>query len=171
MNYQTGYTIRPASANDAASVSKLLASAYPVLLKYDYAPSILDKALPSMVEAQPALLTSGTYFLVEIRGRIVAAGGWSWSAPTGSSTLGSRTTGHTRHVVTDHRFTRMGAGRALMEHVLRSARQEGADKLNCFSTLTAVPFYEAVGFDQICPIDLKVSPGVYFPAVQMCCCL
>lgn len=167
MRHQTEFKIRRATPQDGAVVSKLLATSYPILLKYDYAPTVLARALPSMIEAQPALLSSGTYYLVELKGRVVAAGGWSWSAPTGGSAVGPRTTGHIRHVVCDHKITRRGGGRVLMAHIFETARAAGVTDFECFSTLTAVPFYVAVGFEEVCLIDVKLSPGVYFPAVHM----
>ncbi len=35
------------------------------------------------------------------------------------------------------------------------------------STLTAVPFYEAMGFTVIGPITVPLGPGIDFPAVSM----
>ena len=35
------------------------------------------------------------------------------------------------------------------------------------STLTAVPFYAALGFVEIGPIRVTLRPGIEFPAVHM----
>jgi GNAT superfamily N-acetyltransferase len=75
--------------------------------------------------------------------------------------------GHIRHVVTDPDHTRQGIGRALMTRALQHAADEGVHKLECMSTLTAVPFYEAVGLMALTEIDLTLAPGFRFPAGHM----
>ena len=159
-------TIRPTTMTDFGAVDALLARSYPVLLKADYKPSVMVTALPMISKAQSRLLRCGTYFLAEDEaGQVLAAGGWTRTGPGGRA--GRPSVGHIRHVVTDHRATRQGIGRALMEHVLGSARAAGVETLDCLSTLTAVPFYGAMGFQTIGAVELSLAPGIRFPAVQM----
>jgi hypothetical protein len=54
-----------------------------------------------------------------------------------------------------------------MEHVLEDARRAGARLLDCQSTLTAVPFYAALGFREVGPVVVTLRPGIEFPAVRM----
>ena len=69
------FQIRPAASADITSVDALLARSYPRLLKHDYAPSVLVLALPKISRAQPAIVTCGTYYLVEdLHGRLLGAG-------------------------------------------------------------------------------------------------
>ena len=102
--------VRVATPDDLNGVDLLLSRSYPVLLKPDYAPSTLVTALPLISRAQPALLASGSYFVAELEGEIVGAGGWTFAAPGGKP--GTRGVGHVRHVVTSHLHTRRGIGRA-----------------------------------------------------------
>ena len=147
-------------------VDALLARSYPVLLKPDYPPSVLVLALPIIARAQPRLIGSGRYFVVEdAAGTIVGAGGWSAGAPGGDATEPARA--HIRHVVTDHRRVRQGVGRALIERVLADARAEGAMVVDCLSTRTAVPFYQAMGFTPLGPRDVALRAGIVFPSIQM----
>ena len=74
--------------------------------------------------------------------------------------------GHVRHVATDARAARRGVGRAVMERVMYDAREGGARRLSSLSTLTAVRFYEALGFRTMRPILLRFG-GADFPAVEM----
>lgn len=160
-------SIRTTSRDDIAEVDALFQRSYPALLKRYYPPSLLVTAIPLISHAQPRLLTSGTYFAVSDRtGSIVGAGGWTSSAPPGQRS-GAPATGHVRHVVTDHRKTRMGIGRALMGHIFDDARDAGMTRLDCLSTLMAVPFYGAVGFEEIGPRVIPLAPGIEFPAVLM----
>lgn len=163
------FTLRAATKRDIAAVDALLARAYPRLLKADYAPSMLVLALPKISRAQPDLITCGTYYLVEENDVLLGAGGWTVPAP-GSGAI-TRGVGHIRHVVTDDRATRRGVGRALLDHIITDARATGLRRLNCLSTLTAQPFYAAMGFEALCSVTVPLGAGIDFPATQMECAL
>ena len=158
--------IRPANSGDLAAIDALLGRSYPILLKEAYPPSVLVTAIPLISRAQPRLLATGTYFVVSEGKEIVGAGGWTRAAP-GTGARQRSDVGHIRHVVTDHRRVRSGIGRSLMTHVLGDAWGAGIRRMECFSTLVAVPFYEAVGFEALGPIMLNLRPGIDFPAVHM----
>ncbi len=152
-------TVRPSTPRDLSALDAMFARAYPRLLKPDYPPSVLVTALPLISRAQPALLRSGTYYVAETEnGAIFGAGGW---------TARSANIGDVRHVVTDDRRTRLGVGRAILDRVVQAATDAGLDRLDCKSTRTAVPFYEAMGFVALGPISVELRPGITFPAVQM----
>ncbi len=157
--------IRPTERRDIAAVDALLAASYPVLLKADYAPSVLVTALPLISKAQPKLVTCGTYYGVFDDDQLVAAGGWTAAAPGGARREAD--VGHIRHVVTDHRRTRSGYGTVLMGHILRQAEAAGMRFMACQSTLTAAPFYRALGFDGENVISVPLRAGIEFPAVSM----
>ncbi len=152
--------IRRAVPADLSAVDALLARSYPRLLKPDYPPSVLVTALPLISKANPSLLRSGTYFVAETAdGAMLAAGGWTPAARSGS--------GSVRHVVTDDRHLRRGIGRALMTHAMAAARRAKITQLGCKSTFTAVPFYRALGFSELGPIEVTLAPGITFPAIEM----
>lgn len=160
-------SIRTTDRADLAEIDALFGRSYPALLKEYYPPSILVTAIPRISKANPRLVTSGTYFAVtDEMGAIVGAGGWTASAPPGRP-WGGGVTGHIRHVVTDHRRTRAGIGRALMAHVTGDARRTGMRRLECLSTLMAVPFYTACGFREIGPRTVTLAPGIEFPVTLM----
>lgn len=159
-------TIRSACAEDFGTVDLLLRRSYPLLLKRDYAPSVMVTALPRIARANMRLLRSGSYYLaINGEGRVLAAGGWSWRSPMGGP--GAAGLGHIRHVVTDYRFARRGLGTVLMEHILETAGGEGVTRFDCLSTLTAEPFYSSLGFRRLGDVELSLAPGIRFPAVQM----
>ena len=160
-------SIRVADRADIAAVDALLGRSYPALLKADYPPSVLVLALPLISKAQLGLVTCGSYYVAEdSAGAVLAAGGWTRAAPPGS---GVRVPGegHIRHVVTDHRLTRRGLGRALLNHIFDQTRGTGIDRLCCLSTRTAVPFYRAMGFVEGAAVQVPLRPGIDFPAVRM----
>lgn len=166
MTASDSLVIRPATAADISAIDQLLAMSYPKLLKADYPPSVLVTALPLISRAQPRLVTSGSYYVAEgADGAILAAGGWTWIGPQGP--VGPRDMAHIRHVVCDYRATRRGIAGRLMRHAIAEAKAAGARLLDCQSTLTAVPFYAALGFREIARIDIRLQPGILFPAVHM----
>ena len=156
--------VRPANPADIGAVDALLARSYGPLLRADYPPSTLVLALPRMARAQPHLLASGRYFLAEEEGRLLGAGGWSPEPPGAGRVVPGL--GHVRHVATDARAARRGVGRTVMETVMGHARAAGAVRLSSLSTLTAVPFYAALGFRPLRPVMLRFG-GADFPAVEM----
>ena len=159
-------SVRVATLADQSAVDLLLSRSYPALLKGAYRPSVLVTAIPIISRAQPRLLASGTYYVVEDAAReIRGAGGWTFAAPG----HGGRATGvgHVRHVVTDHRAVRRGIGRALIGHTVAEARVAGCRRLDSLSTLMAVPFYAAMGFREVGPQTIPLAPGIAFPAVAM----
>jgi predicted N-acetyltransferase YhbS len=159
-------TIRAATPADLAGVDALLGRAYPALLKGAYPPSLLVTAIPLLSKAQPRLLATGTYFVVTDGDEIIGAGGWTRAQP-GNWDKGQEGIGNIRHVVTDHRRTRQGIGRMLMNHVFATSEAAGVTRLECYSTLMAVPFYAACGFAEIGAMTVPLRPGIDFPAVHM----
>ena len=163
--------IRIARPDDLAAVDVLLARSYPRLLKADYAPSVMTTIVPVISRARPELLASGRYFLVEdIDGRVIGAGGYSLAGrgPRGAAAGQlSPALAHIRHVATDPDALRQGIGRKLMQAILTAAAAEGVQRFDCLSTLTAVPFYLAVGFQKIGPVAIAMLPGMTFPAMRM----
>lgn len=158
--------VRLARSDDLAEIDGLLARSYPVLLKPDYPPSVLVGAVPLISRAQPALLGSGRYFVVEDEaGKVKAAGGWSATAP-GSGRV-REDTAHVRHVVTDPAATRRGYGRRILDRVLDEAAAAGAATIECLSTRTARPFYLALGFTVLEAVQVPLRPGIAFPAIRM----
>ncbi|TNC51844.1 GNAT family N-acetyltransferase [Rubellimicrobium rubrum] len=157
--------IRSASPSDIGAVDSMLARSYGPLLRADYPPSILVVALPRMARAQPGLLASGRYFVAERDGMVVGAGGWSPENPRGGPVRDGL--GHVRHVATDAREIRHGVGRAVMARVLDDAGRAGMLRLSALSTLTAVPFYAALGFREVGRLSLSFGTAISFPAVEM----
>ncbi len=159
--------VRVATATDIEGVDALLARSYPAILKASYKPSVLVTAIPLISKAQPMLVTCGTYFVVEDRnGAIVGAGGWTPNAPPGDRSVSDKVA-HIRHLVSDHRRLREGIGRLLMARVFETSEAAGIEQIECFSTLTAVPFYAACGFSTLGAMTVSLRQGIDFPAVHM----
>ena len=164
------YTLRLARAEDQAAVDDLLQRSYPALLRADYSADVMQTIVPLIARARPELLASGRYFLMLDGDRAVGAGGYSLAAPgPRGGAVGENEPGlaHIRHVATDPALVRQGIGRRLMAAVFSAAEADGAIRFECLSTLAAVPFYAAMGFVAIGPVELTLAPGMGFPAIQM----
>lgn len=160
------HIIRPALASDRDAISAMMQRSYAELLRPDYNPRILAKALPRISQARPELLGVGTYFVAERpSGQIVGAGGWTDISPIRG--LGCLGEGHMRHVAVDPAHLRKGIGAALAEATFASARDSGVQVLRCMSTLTAEVFYKRMGFASLQAIELTLEPGLFFPAIEM----
>lgn len=164
-------TLRLARPADLMALDTLLARSYPRLLAKDYPPSIMVTIVPIIARARPELLASGRYFVVEDAvGRVLGAGGYSLARPGprgGPAGPQTPATAAIRHVATDPDATRQGVGRRLMEAIFAAAWDEGVTGYDCLSTLTAVPFYAALGFKALGPVAVPMLPGLSFPAIRM----
>ena len=158
--------VRPGRPEDIAPLDALMARSYPRLLSADYPPSVLVTAIPRISRAQPRLVTCGTYFVAEREGVLLGGGGWTRAQPGGDG-RGLRDEGHVRHFATDVAAVRQGVGAALMARVLETATAAGVRRMHCFSTRTAVPFYESAGFKVLGDMTVTLDAGIDFPAVRM----
>ncbi|NDV02469.1 GNAT family N-acetyltransferase [Pseudoroseicyclus tamaricis] len=151
-------SIRPATGADIAGIDAMMGRAWSRQMAGAYPPSLLILAVPYISRAQPALVTSGRYYVAEEAGRILGAGGWSG---------GEAGRGDVRHVAVDASAAGRGIGRALMERSIAAARDAGVTRLNCTATLNAVPFYEAVGFRALGPTSVRLGPALSLPCTAM----
>ncbi|MFO0991847.1 MAG: GNAT family N-acetyltransferase [Hyphomicrobiales bacterium] len=160
------YSIRTAALADAEAVTALLEACYPTLFAAGYEPAILAAALPRMTKSNPRLLASGHFFVAESEtGAIVGCGGWSKEQPGGTDLHKSE--GHIRHFATHPDWLRRGIARAIIEHSIDQARAAGIHRLECYSSLVAIRFYEAVGFAVVGPWTVELGPGVTLPGCLM----
>ncbi len=154
-------TVRNASSADLDGIDQLLSQTFTRLLKADYPPSVQVTAVPLIAKVNPALVSSGTYYVAEDRdGSILGAGGWTRS-------IKGPGFADVRHFVTRHTALRRGIARRLMMGVLSEARVAGVTQLECLSTRTAVPFYRSMGFDVVKDLTIGLRPGIDFPVVKM----
>jgi N-acetylglutamate synthase-like GNAT family acetyltransferase len=168
----TVYEIRPARREDREGVDALLGASYPPLLAPGYDGELLAAALPAMIRANPKLLACPTWFVaVDDQGTIAGCGGWTAAQPgTGEIEPG---VGHLRHFGTHVDHLRRGVARGLARRSFETARAAGIERLDCYSTLVAERFYEALGLRTIEAMSVAIPvldrPGetVAFPSMLM----
>lgn len=151
---------------DAESVTALLEACYPKLFASGYEPEVLAAALPRMTKANPRLLAWGNFFVAENEsGAIIGCGGWSKEQP--GSKDHRESDGHIRHFATHPDWLRRGIATAILDRSIDQARAAGIQRLECYSSLVAVSFYEASGFEVIGPWTVELGPGVTLPGCLM----
>lgn len=114
------------------------------------------------------LIAEGTYYLAEIDGRPVASGGWSrMRANYVNGALVDLTAAKIRSVFVHPNWTRYGFGRKLMERAEREAIADGFDRVELNALLSGVPFYRALGYQELRPISLNLPDRVTFRGLTM----
>lgn len=160
------FVIRPTTLEDKDTIEPILAASYGTLLAGFYEEDTLARAVPFMSKAQPALLTSGTYYIAEKNGVAGACGGWTTAVPGGRGAE-DKSTAHIRHVATHPDHLRKGLARSIMEHCFSEAQTAGIMRFSCFSSLAAIAFYESVGFRSLAEKLVTFKPGLTFPMMEM----
>jgi GNAT superfamily N-acetyltransferase len=123
------------------------------------------------------LLADGTYYLVEVDGRLAASGGWSRRATLfgGDHTKGrdaalldpAAEPARVRAMYTDPDFARRGLGRRVLAACEAAARADGFRQAELAATLGGVPLYEACGWRSVEPFFAETRGGVRVPLVRM----
>lgn len=131
-----------------------------------YPPDLLARTLPAIGRANPALLASGLYYLVESEsGEPAGCGGWSRDPPGGGEDDPRRA--HIRHFATHPAWIRRGVGRLLYERCAADARAAGFTSFEAWASLNGESFYAALGFRPLGRIETRMPGGVLFPAIRM----
>jgi GNAT superfamily N-acetyltransferase len=161
-----GMRVRTARMEDAEIVSAILAASYPALMRGAYSDDLLERALPRIISANPALLASGTYYLAEAEGGTAAGcGGWSHRPPEEDKR--EHGVAHVRHFATHRDWTGKGVGRAIFDRCETDARAAGFTRFTCYSSLNGESFYAALGFRREREIAVPLAPDLWFPSVLM----
>lgn len=160
------FVIRPTTLEDKDTIEPILAASYGTLLAGFYEEETLARAVPFMSKAQPALLASGTYYIIEKNGVAAACGGWTTAVP-GGARAEDKTIAHIRHVATHPDHLRKGLARNIMEHCFLEAKAAGVKRFSCYSSLAAITFYESVGFRPLAEKLVTFKPDLTFPMMEM----
>lgn len=159
------WSLRVATPDDAEAVSALLARSYPPLWVGHYPDDLLAAVLPLVTRANPRLLASGTFFVVEsCDGLAVGCGGWTRETPGTNIVIPG--TGHIRHFATDAAWLRQGIAAAMLTRCIEEARAAGLTALLADSAFGAERFYAAFGF----VAESETAPmigDVILPGTQM----
>jgi len=164
-------TLHIATLDDAPAIRALFARSYATFLVHDYAPEMLERAMPFLTFAKPELLSSGTYYIARTEaGDVVGAGGWTAVRPGSREGDVQPGLAHVRHFAVDPDHARKGIASMLFDRCVSDAKaSENVTRFECYSTLTARRFYESRGFRVIGDFEAPFAPDFRFPSLHMVC--
>ena len=171
------FDVRVATSADVPALRVLIAASVRGLSAGYYTPEQAEGALVHVFGPDTQLIDDGTYYVAEVGGAIVAAGGWSRRRTLygGDQTksgpdplLDPRVEpARIRAFFVHPAWARRGLGRALFERCLAAARAAGFHELTLVATLPGVPLYEALGFVAGEWFVVPMPGGVELPVVRM----
>ena len=144
----------------------MLEASYPALMSSSYDADTLADGLSVMTKANPALLSSRTYYVAESGERaIVGCGGWSLERP--GTTEVEPGLAHIRHFATHPSWIGQGIGRSIYAKCAEHARAAGVHRFECYASLNAEGFYAALGFRPVRNIEVQLGAHIELPGVLM----
>ena len=170
-------TLRLAGPGDAAGVEALMKESGAALFPAYYDDHQTASAVRYVAQADPLLLSDGTYFVLEAGGELVGCGGWSRRDRlyTGSGDFEddgrlldpATEPAKVRAMFVRGDWTRRGLGRRIIDECEQAARAEGFRRLALLATLPGVPLYSACGFVAGDEVEVALEDGVTMACVAM----
>jgi len=168
-------THRLATADDLEALRSLMDLAIGEIQK-DFLTDAEIESSRSLMGLDSQLIDDGTYFVVEVDGRIAGCGGWSRRATLyggdlspgrDAALLDPKTDpARVRAMYTHPAFTRRGVGRLILELCEEAARREGFTRVWLMGTLAGEPLYRACGYQVIERVS-DDRGGAPVPLLQM----
>lgn len=170
--------IRAATSADIPAIAALIPRSVRELSAGHYSPEQIDLSLLEVFCVDSRLIEDGTYFVAEIAGRIVGAGGWSCrqalfggdlsrGALPGGLLDPAASPARIRAFYVHPSFARRGIGRRLLERCEAEASSAGFSSFELAATLPGVPLYESAGYRAIERFEISLSSGPGLTAVRM----
>jgi len=162
---------------DLPLLGPLIAASARELSKSDYTPEQVEGALRSAFGTDTQLIRDGSYFVIEVDGRLAGCGGWSRRRTLfGSDARVDRDATELDPAIDAAKiraffihpdFARRGLGTLLLEHCEQAAIAYGFKRFEMMATLPGVRLYAARGYQAGDRIEWPVGDGVAIPFVPM----
>jgi GNAT superfamily N-acetyltransferase len=173
----TGLANRLANPDDLPALRALMTRAIE-RLQDDFLTPEQVRASHKVMGLDTQLVLDGTYFVVELDGRIVGSGGWSWRATLygGDDSIVTREpvaldpateAAKIRAMYTDPDFARRGIGSTILRLCEGAARDAGFTRAEMMATLAGEPLYRAFGYLPVESILSAPIDGVQVPLLRM----
>lgn len=171
--------LRVATEHDIPALHRLIATSVRGLMTQEYTASQLEAALGTWLGVDTVLVKDGTYFVVEAGDPLVMVGCGGWSkrkTPYGAdhrpgredSLLDSRTeAAKIRAFFVHPDWARNGIGTMILSACEEAAIGAGFTQFEMGATLTGVPLYKRLGYEERENIDLPLPNGEVLPIVRM----
>jgi GNAT superfamily N-acetyltransferase len=169
--------LRRALLTEVPSLNALIARSATELSRGYYTPAQTESLVTHVFGVDTQLLADGTYYVIEIDGRLAACGGWS-----GRRTLfgGDQAKGVSDPVLDPAKeaariraffvhpfYARRGLGRRLLQHCEYEVRAAGFRRAELMATLPGVPLYRTLGYETLEPVTHPLPDGQVVEFVRM----
>ncbi len=148
--------IRVATLDDCGEIESLIENSTRALSKDDYSTEQIEGALKKAMGLDTQLIEDKTYYVIEQKGELIAAGGWSYrqtlfgnnSEESRDSTVIDPKTGAAkiRAFFVHPDQARKGHGKGILTTCENAARKAGYSRLELMATLPGVRLYEKFGY-------------------------
>ncbi len=170
--------LRFARPQDIPALRRLIDQSVRHLGQPYYDPQQIESSLEYIFGVDSQLIADDTYYVVEIDGEIVGAGGWSKRKTLygGDQTKvdeednlldPAHDPAKIRAFYVQPNRARQGIGRQMMQACEMAARAAGFKKLELMATLPGKPLYAACGFQVIEHDRIKMPNGVLLSVAKM----
>ena len=169
--------IRPARPDEADPLRELIEASIRALQANDYTPAQIEGALGTVLGLDTQLIADGTYFVVEVDGRLAACGGWSKRRTLFGSDHGPGRedafldpridAAKIRAFFVHPDFARQGLGTRLLEASEQAARDAGFSRFEMGATLTGIPLYRLRGYREVERVEVPLKNGEFLGVVKM----
>jgi GNAT superfamily N-acetyltransferase len=169
--------LRPAVATDAATIDALRKASIRAIFPAFYDARQTASSVDHVGRLDDALITDGTYLVIEADGEIVACGGWSRRDKLYAGSADQQ--GHARlldpateaarvrAMFVGEGWTRRGLGTRILEACEAAAREEGYRALALMATQPGIPLYERFGFRTLGRVTVTLPDGVELSCAEM----
>lgn len=167
--------LRRATPADIPAIDAMHFLSVQALGAADYTPEELE-AFISHGTYDPAMVHAGTYYVVVAGTQVIASGGWSREMPHMDGAAAgdaaqdftlSPTSAKIRSIFVHPGHARRGLGSRLVRHAEDEARAAGFCLLELWASLTGVPLYRRLGYQEIRRLAIPGGNGASVPALHM----
>ena len=178
MKAELSRQLRFARPQDIPTLRRLIDQSVRQLGQPYYNPQQIESSLEYIFGVDTQLIADDTYYVVEIEGQIVGAGGWSkrktlyggdQAKAKGEDNLldPACDPAKIRAFYVQPSQARQGIGRQIMHACEMAAKAAGFKTLELMATLPGKPLYAACGFQVIEHDQIKMPDGVLLPVAKM----
>lgn len=170
-------TIRPATLDDKAELTDLIARSARELSAGDYTPEQVEGALRGAFGVDTQLILDGTYFVAEVDGKLAACGGWSKRRTLfGGDARNGRDAAELdpatdaakiRAFFVDPAYARRGLGSAILQRCESEAQARGFRRFEMMSTLPGARLYTRYGYSGTGRVQYEMQPGLTIEFIPM----
>lgn len=175
---RTAVAVRHARLRDVPVLQTLIDQAVRGLMHHDYTPRQVDSAARYLFAVETRLIEDRTYYVAEVNGVLIGAGGWSRRHAFSSYEYGVSKNAEAyldprydaariRAYFVHPAFARRGIARELLATSEADARSNGFWQTELIASSTGVPLYEKAGYTALGEESVTLTDGVTLTGLRM----